>query len=146
MIYVTRKAHFNASHRLHNSSKSDDWNREVFGKCNNPNWHGHNYVIEVTVAGEPDPETGYVIDLGKLKNIIKEVILDPCDHKNLNLEVPFLEGVIPTSENLVKTFYHQLENEVNAAASGNSKLYSVKLFETERNIAEYCPYRAEKNI
>ena len=99
-------------------------------------------MIEVTVAGEPDPETGYVIDLGKLKAIIKETILDPCDHKNLNLEVPFLEGVIPTSENLVKAFFHELEDSVNAATSGNSKLYSVKLFETERNIAEYCPERA----
>ena len=142
MIYVTRKAHFNASHRLHNPNKSDEWNQQTFGKCNNPNWHGHNYVIEVTVAGEPDPETGYVIDLGKLKAIIKEAILDPCDHKNLNLEVPFLEGVIPTSENLVKAFFHELEDSVNAATSGNSKLYSVKLFETERNIAEYCPERA----
>lgn len=142
MIYVTRKAHFNASHRLHNPNKSDEWNQQTFGKCNNPNWHGHNYVIEVTVAGEPDPQTGYVIDLGKLKAIIKEAILDPCDHKNLNIEVPFLEGVIPTSENLVKAFFHELEDSVNAAASGNSKLYSVKLFETERNIAEYCPDRA----
>lgn len=146
MIYVTRKSHFNASHRLHNPQKSDNWNRETFGKCNNPNWHGHNYVIEVTVAGEPDPETGYVIDLGKLKQIIKEKILDPCDHKNLNLEVPFLEEIIPTSENLVKAFYHQLENDVNKTASGNSKLYSVKLYETERNIAEYCPDRAIKII
>jgi 6-pyruvoyltetrahydropterin/6-carboxytetrahydropterin synthase len=118
----------------------------MFGKCNNPNWHGHNYVIEVTVAGEPDPETGYVIDLGKLKQIIKEKILDPCDHKNLNLEVPFLEEIIPTSENLVKAFFQQLEDDVNEAASGSSKLYSVKLFETERNIAEYCPERATKII
>ncbi len=142
MIFVTRKAHFNASHRLHNPKKSDTWNKEVFGKCNNPNWHGHNYVIEVTVAGVPDPETGYVIDLGKLKKIIKDKILDPCDHRNLNLEVPFLENIIPTSENLVKAFFHQLENDIEKAASKNSKLYSVKLFETERNIAEYCPDRA----
>ena len=142
MIFVTRKAHFNASHRLHNPNKSDDWNQKTFGKCNNPNWHGHNYVIEVTVAGEPDPETGYVIDLGRLKSIIHDRILDPCDHKNLNLEVPFLEGIIPTSENLVKAFFEQLEVEVNEAANGNSVLYSVKLYETERNIAEYCPNRA----
>lgn len=142
MIYVTRKAHFNAAHRLHNPDKSDEWNRNTFGKCNNPNWHGHNYVIEVTVAGETDPETGYLIDLGNLKSIIKDRILDPCDHKNLNLEVPFLEGVIPTSENLVKVFFEQLEEDVNRAAYGNSYLYSIKLFETERNIAEYCPKRA----
>ncbi len=142
MIYVTRKAHFNASHRLHNPHKSDDWNRQTFGKCNNPNWHGHNYVIEVTVAGEPDPDTGYVIDLGRLKKIMQDRILDPCDHKNLNIEVPFLKDIIPTSENLVKAFFHQLEDDIAVSASENSKLYSVKLFETERNIAEYCPNRA----
>ena len=142
MTYVTRKSHFNASHRLHNPEKSDEWNSKTFGKCNNPNWHGHNYVIEVTVAGEPNPETGYVIDLGNLKKIIKEKILDPCDHKNLNLEVPFLKGVIPTSENLVMAFFNELEDEVNQAASNTSRLHSVKLFETERNIAEYCPTRA----
>ncbi len=142
MIYVTRKAHFNASHRLHNPDKPDEWNRKTFGKCNNPNWHGHNYVIEVTVAGEPDPETGYVIDLGELKSIIHEKIIEPCDHKNLNLEVPFLKDVIPTSENLARAYFEQLDDEVTRAAHGRSKLYSVKLYETERNIAEYCPNRA----
>ncbi|TVR18309.1 MAG: 6-carboxytetrahydropterin synthase [Balneolaceae bacterium] len=141
MIYVTRKTHFNAAHRLHNPNKSDEWNKQAFGKCNNQHWHGHNYVLEVTVAGQPDQETGYVIDLGKLKSIIKEKILDPCDHKNLNLEVPFLNNIIPTSENLVKAFFDELRSEIEEAASENSKLYSVKLFETERNIAEYCPDR-----
>jgi len=142
LIYVTRKEHFNASHRLHNPEKSDEWNRETYGKCNNPNWHGHNYLIEVTVAGYPDPDTGYVIDLGVLKKIISKTILEPCDHKNLNLEVPFLEGINPTSENLVREFYYQLQEDVNNAASKNATLFSVKLFETERNIAEYCPDRA----
>jgi len=141
LIYVTRKAHFNAAHRLHNPDKPDEWNRKVFGKCNNPMWHGHNYVIEVTVAGEPDKDSGYVIDLGILKSIIREKILDPCDHKNLNEEVPFLKGIIPSTENLVKAFFLELEEEVNKSAAGNSKLYSVKLYETERNFAEYCPYR-----
>ena len=139
MIYVTRKSHFNAAHRLHNPGKSDDWNKEMFGKCNNPNWHGHNYVLEVTVAGEPDPETGYVIDLGDLKRIIQKNILDKCDHKNLNLEVPFLKGIIPTSENLVKAFFQELEDDIYEEAYGSSELHSVKLFETERNIAEYRP-------
>jgi len=139
LIYVTRKSHFNAAHRLHNPNKSEEWNKDVFGKCNNPNWHGHNYVMEVTVVGDPDPETGYVIDLGDLKRIIQTNILDKCDHKNLNQEVPFLEGVIPTSENLVKAFFQELEDDINAKAYGPSKLHSVKLFETERNIAEYCP-------
>lgn len=141
MIYVTRKAHFNASHRLHNPAQSDKWNREQFGKCNNPNWHGHNYFIEVTVAGEPDPDTGFIIDLGVLKSIIKKNIIDPCDHKNLNQEVPFLDGIIPTTENLVRIFFQQLEEDVNRLSANYSKLYSVKLYETERNFAEYCPSR-----
>lgn len=93
------------------------------------------------VTGEPDPETGYVIDLSKLKSIIKEKILDPCDHKNLNLDVDFLEGIIPSTENLVRAFFEQLRPDVEAACSQKGKLYKVKLFETERNIAEYCPYR-----
>lgn len=141
MIYVTRKAHFNASHRLHNPDKPDEWNRRTFGKCNNPNWHGHNYVIEVTVAGNPDPDTGYVIDLGSLKKIIRDSIIDPCDHKNLNMEVPYLKGVIPSTENLCKIFFEQMEADVRKSASKGSRLYSVKLYETERNFAEYCPER-----
>ncbi|MEX0723540.1 MAG: 6-carboxytetrahydropterin synthase [Gracilimonas sp.] len=141
MTFVTRRAHFNAAHRLHNPDKSDKWNKDTFGKCNLPNWHGHNYVIEVTVTGEPDPETGFVIDLSKLKAIIKEKIIDTCDHRNLNLDVPFLQGIIPTTENLVCAFYEQLRPQVEAACTNGGKLYKVKLFETERNIAEYCPYR-----
>lgn len=140
MILVTRKAHFNAAHRLHNPDKSKEWNENTFGKCNYPNWHGHNYVIEVTVAGEPDPETGYVIDLGKLKSIIKEKILDLCDHRNLNMDVPFLKGTIPTAENLVRAFYGQLRADVEEACTNGGKLYKVKLYETERNVAEYCPH------
>jgi len=139
VIYVTRKSHFNAAHRLHNPDKSDEWNRKTFGKCNNPNWHGHNYNLEVTVVGEADPDTGYVIDLGVLNGIIEKKILDKCDHKNLNVEVPFLEGIIPTAENLVKAFFQELEDNINNESYGSSRLYSVKLFETERNVAEYCP-------
>jgi len=139
VIYVTRKSHFNAAHRLHNPDKSDEWNRKSFGKCNNPNWHGHNYNLEVTVVGEADPDTGYVIDLGVLNGIIEKKILDKCDHKNLNVEVPFLEGIIPTAENLVKAFFQELEDNINNESYGSSRLYSVKLFETERNVAEYCP-------
>ena len=142
MVFVTRKSHFNAAHRLHNPNKSDEWNAQTFDKCNYPNWHGHNYVIEVTVAGTPDSETGYVIDLGKLKEVMLKYVIDPCDHRNLNLDVPFLEGVIPTAENLVTAFFEQLKEPVEAIASQGSVLYSVKLFETERNIAEYCPYKA----
>ncbi|XWN35945.1 MAG: 6-carboxytetrahydropterin synthase [Balneola sp.] len=141
MVFVTRKTHFNAAHRLHNPSKSDEWNKKTFGKCNHPNWHGHNYVMEVTVAGNPDPETGFIIDLSDLKQIIEEKIVEPCDHKNLNLDVPFLEGILPSSENLVKAFYKELKKEVEEASSEGGVLYSVKLYETERNIAEYCPFK-----
>lgn len=137
MIFVTKKTHFNAAHRLHNPNKSEEWNRKTFGKCNYPNWHGHNYVLEVTVAGHPDPETGFVIDLSKLKQIMEKKILEPCDHRNLNLDVPFLEGIMPTTENLVKAFYNELKDEVEAVCAEGGKLYSVKLYETERNIAEY---------
>lgn len=142
MIYVTRQAHFNAAHRLHNPQKSDEWNKKTFGKCNNPNWHGHNYIIEVTVAGEPDPETGFVIDLGKLKKIINNSVIEPCDHKNLNIEVSFLKNIIPTTENLVKAFYEEMESGIKEETQGRAELYSVKLYETERNIAEYCPKRS----
>lgn len=136
MVYITRKEHFTAAHRLHNPDKSDDWNESTYGPCNNPNWHGHNYEIEVTVAGEPDPETGYLIDLGQLKMVIQKRILEKCDHKNLNLDVPFLKGIIPSAENLAKTFYFELKEDVNDICK-NGSLYAVKLFETERNIAEY---------
>lgn len=139
MVFVNRKAHFNAAHRLHNPNKSDEWNRKTFGKCNHPNWHGHNYKLEVTVAGEPDPETGYVIDLGVLKEIIKEQIIDPCDHKNLNQDVPYLQGIIPSTENLVKAFYSKLKSPIEEAAADGAFLYRVRLEETERNSAEYCP-------
>lgn len=139
MIYVTRKAHFNAAHRLHNPDKSDDWNRETFGKCNLPNWHGHNYTIEVTVAGEPDPQTGFVIDLSELKKIIGRKVIEPCDHRNLNLDVSFLNGVIPSTENLVRAFYHELREDVEATASEGARLASVRLYETDRNFAEYRP-------
>jgi 6-pyruvoyltetrahydropterin/6-carboxytetrahydropterin synthase len=112
---------------------------ETFGNCNHPNWHGHNYVLEVTVAGEPDPDTGYVVDLGKLKMVIENRVISKCDHRNLNLDVDFLKDVIPTSENLVRAFYLELKEDVEKIASHGSKLHSVRLYETERNVAEYRP-------
>lgn len=133
LVSVTRKSHFNAAHRLHNPAKSDEWNRATFGKCNSPNWHGHNYLLEVTVVGEPDPDTGYVMDLAALQQIIQERILDPCDHSNLNLDVAFLKDVIPSSENLVVAFWNQIEPHIK-----RGKLSSVKLYETARNVVEYC--------
>lgn len=140
MVLVTRKAHFNAAHRLHNPDKSDAWNEETFGKCNHENWHGHNYIIKVTVAGEPDAETGYVIDLSKLKSIIETRIVDKCDHKNLNLDVPFLDDILPSTENLVEVFFKELEDPIRKATNNNGFLYEVELQETERNSAKYCPY------
>ncbi len=131
-VYVTRKMHFNAAHRLHNPDKSEEWNRETFGPCNSPNYHGHNYNLEVVVAGEPDPETGYVIDLGELKRIINERVIDQVDHKNLNLDVEFMDGILPSSENFAIAIWNQLED---ALPSG--RLHCVRLYETERNVAEY---------
>ena len=131
-VYVTRKVHFNAAHRLHNPNRSDQWNRETFGACNNPNWHGHNYVLEVTVAGEPSPETGYVVDLGELRRIVEERIVNRCDHKNLNLEVDFLAGIIPSTEHLVVAFWRQLDGFIPAG-----RLHRIRLYETERNFADY---------
>lgn len=144
MVFVTRKAHFNAAHRLHNPDKSDEWNRQTFGKCNHENWHGHNYTIIVTVAGQVDDETGYVIDLSTLKQIIHTRIIEKCDHKNLNLDVSFLDGKMPSTENLVKAFFGQLEEPIAEASSGF--LYKVELLETERNSAEYCPYLLGKPL
>lgn len=146
MVLVRRKAHFNAAHRLHNPEMSDEWNKETFGKCNHEHWHGHNYEIEVTVAGDPDPETGYVIDLAVLKEIIHDRIVEKCDHKNLNLDVEFLDGIIPSTENLVKAFYKQLKGPVEDASSDSGFLYAVRLKETERNSAVYCPYVFDKEL
>lgn len=144
MVLVRRKAHFNAAHRLHNPTKSDEWNKQIYGKCNHEHWHGHNYIIEVTVAGEPDKETGYVIDLAVLKKVIHDHIIEKCDHKNLNLDIDFLDGIIPSTENLAKAFYEELEGPVQEASSGI--LYAVKLQETERNSAVYCPYLFDKTL
>jgi 6-pyruvoyltetrahydropterin/6-carboxytetrahydropterin synthase len=132
LVRVTRKVHFNAAHRLHNPGKSDEWNRATFGPCNNPHWHGHNYELEITVKGEPSPETGYVLDLSVLKQIVQERVVDICDHANLNLDVPFLQGILPSTENFAIAIWHQL---VDAIPSG--QLESVRLFETPRNFAEY---------
>jgi 6-pyruvoyltetrahydropterin/6-carboxytetrahydropterin synthase len=131
-VFVTRQVHFNAAHRLHNPTKSARWNTEKYGPCNNPRWHGHNYVLEVTVAGEPDPDTGYLFDLGALKKLLEERIIGLCDHRNLNEEVPFLRDVIPSTENLVIAFWQELEPHIRPG-----RLHTVRLYETPRNYAEY---------
>jgi 6-pyruvoyltetrahydropterin/6-carboxytetrahydropterin synthase len=132
VVYVTRQLHFSAGHRLYNPSRPRAWNEKVYGMCSNPNGHGHNYVLEVTVRGRPDPETGYVIDLGELKRIVERAVVDPCDHRNLNKDVPFLRGVVPTTENLAIAFWGRIEPRI-----GAGRLHSVRLYETPRNFAEY---------
>ena len=132
LVYVTRKARFNAAHRLHNPGKSDEWNRNTFGKCNNPNWHGHNYILEVTVVGEPDPETGYVVDLSDLKKIIQEKVISKCDHANLNMDVDFLKGIMPSTENFAVAVWKELDG-----ALPGGRLHCVRLVETDNNSAEY---------
>ena len=133
-VVVTRRVHFCAAHRLHNPGESAEWNEATYGACNNPEWHGHNYEMEVSVVGLPDPRSGYLIDLKELKDIVDERILLHCDHRNLNREVPFLDGIVPTAENLVKAFWAHLEP---AIATEGRRLYAVKLWETPRNVAEY---------
>lgn len=132
MVYVTRREVFSAAHILCNPEWSAEKNVEIFDKCANPNGHGHNYTLEVVVAGEPDPATGYVIDLKKLKSIIRESVIAQVDHKHLNYDVPFMQGIIPTAENIAIAIWNQL---VDRLPSG--KLYSIKLYETENNYAEY---------
>jgi 6-pyruvoyltetrahydropterin/6-carboxytetrahydropterin synthase len=132
MIYVTRRAHFSAAHRLFNPTFSDSRNESVFDKCNNLHGHGHNYQLEVTVKGVPDPETGYVIDLKLLAKLLEDEILSRVDHKHLNFDVDFLRGVIPTAENLALCFWQILEPRISSGT-----LHSVKLYESDNNFVEY---------
>ena len=132
-VFITRQVHFNSAHRLHNPTRSLAWNQRQYGLCTNPHWHGHNYVLEVTVCGEPDPETGYVLDLGELKQILLRAVVGKCDHRNLNTDVPFLRGVIPTTENLVISFWREIAPRLPSAA----RLHCVRLYETPRNFADY---------
>jgi 6-pyruvoyltetrahydropterin/6-carboxytetrahydropterin synthase len=129
---VTRRVHFCAGHRLHNPAWDDERNRATYGLCNNPNGHGHNYDLEVTVEGDVDPETGYVMDLKRLKSLLGTAVLEDLDHANLNVDVPWLEDVVPTTENLALAIWRRLEERV-----GGVRLVSVRLWETERNMVEY---------
>jgi 6-pyruvoyltetrahydropterin/6-carboxytetrahydropterin synthase len=132
MVYITRKMHFSAAHRLFNPDWNIEQNENYYDKCNNYHGHGHNYTIEVTVKGVPDPNTGYVIDLKKLRDIIKENIIDKVDHKHLNYDVDFLEGIIPSAENLAAVFWNILKDKLYAG-----ELHSIKLYESENNFVEY---------
>ena len=132
MVTVSRKAHFNAAHRLYRKDWSNEKNDTVFGKCNNPNYHGHNYELVVSVTGEIDEETGYVIDMKILKDLIKEEVEDAFDHKNLNLDVEAFKNLNPTAENIVVVIYNKLRSRIKS----NLKL-KVTLYETPRNFVSY---------
>lgn len=131
-VSVFRKEHFNAAHRLHNPSWSDEKNKEIFGKCNNANYHGHNYDLIVKVTGEADPETGYVMDLKILKDIISEHVTDKFDHKNLNLDTEEFKNLNPTAENIVVTIYNIIREKLDPKLD-----LKITLYETERNFVEY---------
>jgi 6-pyruvoyltetrahydropterin/6-carboxytetrahydropterin synthase len=134
MIYITRRERFNAAHRLYKDGLTDEENFILFGKCSNPNWHGHNYNLFVTIRGEIDPGTGYLTDLKKLSSLIQGLIIEKADHKNLNLEVAFMAGRLPTSENIAVAIWEELETPV---TSLGAQLHCIKLEETENNYVEY---------
>jgi len=133
VVTVTRRLHFNAAHRVHNPALSDEENARLFGKCNNPNWHGHNYILDVSVRGPVDDRTGYVLDLAVLKKIVEERAVDLIDHKNFNLDVPFMRGVIPTSENIIVGIWREL-----LPAIRPGQLVKLVLWETPNNYVEYA--------
>ncbi len=134
MIHITRRERFNAAHRLFRNDYTDEKNLEIFGKCSNPNWHGHNYELFVTVAGDINPETGFLVNLKDLSKIINEKIIDKLDHKNINLEVDFMKDKLASTENLAKAIWEELQNPVEKLGA---KLHSIKLYETENNFVEY---------
>jgi 6-pyruvoyltetrahydropterin/6-carboxytetrahydropterin synthase len=134
MIYITRKASFNAAHKLSRHDWSDDKNKAVFGKCSNPNWHGHNYELFVTVKGEVNPETGFLVDLKWLKDIMNIHVVDKIDHMNLNLDVDFMAGKLASTENLAIAIWDILFPHIEAA---NASLHCIKIYETENNFVEY---------
>jgi len=129
---VARRVHFNAAHRLHNPARSDEWNRVTFGKCNNPNYHGHNYELDVLVEGEIDPDTGYVLDVGELRRIVEGAVLDVLDHRNLNLDVPWFRERLPSAENIAVFCWERI-----APLIPRGRLQRIRLWETPRNYVDY---------
>ena len=129
---VTRRVHFNAAHRLYNPDRSEEWNTRVFGVCSNPNYHGHNYELDVTVEGEVDPETGYVIDINVLKHLVEEKLLAHLDHRNLNVDVAHFQRTIPTAENIAVYCWQVL-----APLMPAGRLRRIRLWETPRNYVDY---------
>ncbi|MEZ5083957.1 MAG: 6-carboxytetrahydropterin synthase [Bacteroidales bacterium] len=133
-MYITRRERFNAAHRLFRKDWTDEKNAEIFGKCSNPNWHGHNYTLYVTVKGSVNPETGFVINLKDLSKLIKTKIIDKVDHKNLNIEVDFMKDKIVSTENVAIAFWHELKDDIR---NNGAELHCIKLVETENNYVEY---------
>jgi 6-pyruvoyltetrahydropterin/6-carboxytetrahydropterin synthase len=133
-MYITRRFHFSSSHRVFNPELSDEENLKIYGKCSNPNGHGHNYVMDVTVSGEINEDTGFVMDLTDIKLIVEEKIINKVDHKNMNIDVDFMKGVLPSTENIARKFWEQIESMINTS---NRKLYSIKISETVNNSVEY---------
>jgi 6-pyruvoyltetrahydropterin/6-carboxytetrahydropterin synthase len=131
-VKVSRKEHFNAAHRLYNPSWSDEKNNQVFGKCNNPHYHGHNYEVVVSLTGEPDPETGYVFDMKVLSDLIKQHVLVKFDHKNLNLDTEYFTSLNPTAENIALVIWRILRQRIDPKFE-----LKITLYETERNFVEY---------
>lgn len=134
MVYLTRVEHFNAAHRLFNKNWDDEKNFSVFGKCSNPNWHGHNYELHVTVKGEPSPDTGYIFNAKALGKIVQETIIDKVDHRNLNLEVDFLKDNFTSAENFAIAIWKELQPHI---AQHGAQLHAIKLYETPRIYVEY---------
>ena len=134
MIYITRKEQFNAAHRLFRTDYSDEQNLEVFGKCSNPKWHGHNYTLYITVGGEIDANTGFVMNLKTLSEIIQKFVIEPIDHKNINLEVDFMQGKLASTENLAIGIWDQLEEPIK---KNNASLVKITLYETDNNYVDY---------
>ncbi len=134
MVYLTRVEHFNAAHRLYNEHWSDEQNVEVFGKCANANWHGHNYEIHVTIKGEPHPDTGFIFNAKTLGDLIKDVIIEKVDHRNLNVDVDFMKGKFTSAENFAIGIWDELTPHIER---NGAKLHAIKLYETPRIYVEY---------
>ncbi len=134
MIYITRRERFSSAHRMYREELTDEENFRVFGKCSNPNWHGHNYVLYVTVKGNPDPKLGLFINISSLKRIIQEKIIEKLDHRNINTEVDFMEGKVATTENLAVAIWTVLKPEIEKEGA---LLHCIKISETENNSIEY---------
>ncbi len=136
MIFVSRQEHFNAAHKLYRRDWSKEKNQQVFGPCANENWHGHNYNLIVTVKGQPDPETGFVVDLKKLSSLIREKVVEALDHKNLNLDVPFMQDKMPSTEILAQEIWAIMAQEI-PKITDYGTLHKITLYETPRNFVEY---------